>query len=50
MPFMTAGLPTMKSVLTPLAENILLPIGLSAEILATDAAIQKKFMYCQLQH
>ena len=29
-PLMTAGLPLMKSVLTPLAKNALLPSGLSA--------------------
>ena len=39
---MTAGLPLMKSVLTPLAKNVLLPFGLSAAVSATDAAIQKK--------
>ena len=39
---MTAGLPLMNSVLTPLDENVLLPFGLSAAMLATDAAIQKK--------
>ena len=39
---MTAGSPLMKSVLTPLAESVLLPFGLTALISATDAAIQKK--------
>ena len=39
---MTAGLPLMKNVLTPLAKNFLLPFGLSAAMSATDAAIQKK--------
>ena len=39
---MTAGLPLMKNVLTLLAKNILLPFGLSAGMLAADAAIQKK--------
>ena len=43
---MTAGLPFMKSVLTPLAKNVLLPLGLSA----ADAAIQKKIMDQELQH
>ena len=38
---MTAGLPLMKNVLTPLAKNVLLPFGLSAAMSATDAAIQK---------
>ena len=36
---MTAGLPLMKNVLTPLAKGVLIPLGLTA---ATDAAIQKK--------
>ena len=39
---MTAGLPLMKNVHTPLAKNVLLPFGLSAGISAADAAIQKK--------
>ena len=39
---MTAGLPLMKNVLTPLAKNILLPFGLSAGMSAADAAIQKE--------
>ena len=41
-PFMTAGLLLMKSVLTPLAKNVLLPSGLSAGMSAADTAIQKK--------
>ena len=32
----------MKSVLTPLAKNVLLPLGLLAGMSAADAAIQKK--------
>ena len=39
---MTAGLPLMKRVLTPLAKNVLLRFGLSAAMSATDAVIQKK--------
>ena len=39
---MTAGLPLVKNVLTPLAIRCFLPFGLSAAMLATDAAIQKK--------
>ena len=39
---MTAGLPLMKSVLTPLTKKVLSPFGLSAEMSAVDAAIQKK--------
>ena len=39
---MMAGLPLMKSVLTPLAKSVLLPLGLSAGMSAADAALQKK--------
>ena len=40
---MTAGLPLMKNVLTPLAKGVLIPLGLTAAAAAaTDAAIQKK--------
>ena len=41
-PLMTAGLPLMKNVLTPLAKNVLLPFGLSAGMSAADAVIQKR--------
>ena len=39
---MTAGLPVMKSVVTPLTKCILLPLGLSVGISVADAAIKKK--------
>ena len=39
---MTAGLSLMKSVLTPFAKVILIPLGSSAAWSATDAAIPKK--------
>ena len=39
---MSAGLPLMKSLLAPLAKNVLLTFGLSAGMSAADAAIQKK--------
>ena len=39
---MAAGLPLMKSVITPLANSVLIPLELSAGISAADAAIQKK--------
>ena len=39
---MTAGLPLMKSVLTPLDKIVLLPLGLLPEMSAADAAIQKR--------
>ena len=41
-PLMTASLPLMKSVLTPLAKSVLLLFGLTTVISATDAALQKK--------
>ena len=39
---MTAGLPLMKNVLTPLAKSVLSPLRLSAGMSAADAAVQKK--------
>ena len=39
---MLAGLPLMKSILTPPAKSVLLPFGLSAGVSATNAAIQTK--------
>ena len=41
-PLMTAGLPLMKSVLTPWCKSVSLPLGLSAGMSAANAAIQKK--------
>ena len=38
---MSAGLPLMKRVLTPLTRSVLLPLGPTAGMAATDAAIQK---------
>ena len=35
---MTAGLPMMKNVLTPLAQSILIPLGLTAAASTTNAA------------
>ena len=39
---MTSGLLLMKHVLTPLAKSVLIPLGLSGGMSATNAAIQKK--------
>ena len=39
---MTAGLPLMKSVDTPIAKSVLLPLELSAGMSAADAAIQRE--------
>ena len=41
-PLMTAGLPIMKSVLTTLAKNLLIPLRLTTAALTTGAAIHKK--------
>ena len=41
IPLMTAGLPLIKKVLTPLARRVLITLGLTAVASATDAAIQK---------
>ena len=39
---MTAGLPLMKNLLTPLVKKVVLLFGLSTGMSAADAAIQKK--------
>ena len=41
-PLMVAGLPLMKSVLTPLAKSVMILLQLSAGMSAADAAVQKK--------
>ena len=41
-PLLKPGLSLMKNVLKPLAKSILVPLGLTAAISATDAAIHKK--------
>ena len=38
---MTAGLPLMKNVLTPLAKSILIPLGLTVAASAKEEVIQK---------
>ena len=49
---MTAGLPLIKRVLTPLDKSVLLPLGLSGGVSAADTSIQKKkkIMDQELQH
>ena len=47
---MTAGLPLLKSVVTPLDKTVLLPFRLSAGMSAADVAIQKKIMDQEVQH
>ena len=41
-PLMRVGLLLMKNVLTLLAKNVLIPLGLTAAASATNAIIQKK--------
>ena len=41
-PLLKTGLLLMKNILKPLAKNVLIPLGLTAAALATDAAIHKK--------
>ena len=38
-PLLKTGLPLMKSVIKPLAKNVLIPLGLTAEASAADAGI-----------
>ena len=47
---MTARLPLMKTVLTPLGKNVLLPFRLISGISAAGTAIQRNFMDQDLQH
>ena len=41
-PLLRSGLSLMKSLVKPLAKSVLIPLGLTAAVPATDAAIQKK--------
>ena len=41
-PSLRTGLPLIGNVLKPLAKSILIPLGLTAAVSATDAAIRKK--------
>ena len=43
LPLMTAGLPLMKNILTPLGKSVLTTLGVSWGISAADATIQKKY-------
>ena len=42
-PLLKTGLPLIKSVITPLAESVLIPLGLTAAAWAADAGIHKKY-------
>ena len=41
---MTAALPLMKYLLTPLVKSVLIPLGLTAAVSATDTTTQKKII------
>ena len=41
-PLIKIGLPLMKSLIQPLAKNVLIPLGLTAAASAADAGIHKK--------
>ena len=43
-PLLKTGLLLMKSVITPLAKNVLIPLGLTAAASAADAGIHKKIL------
>ena len=44
-PLLKTGLPLMKNVLKPLAKSVLIPVGLTATVSATDKVIQKKIFW-----
>ena len=43
-PLLRTGLPLMKSVIKPIAKSVLIPLGLTAAVLAADAGIHKKIL------
>ena len=49
-PLLKTGLPLMKNVLKPLAKSVLIPLGLTASVSATDAAIHKKCLDLVIRH
>ena len=43
-PLLKTGLPLMKSIITPLAKSVLIPLGLTAAAAAASAGIHKKIL------
>ena len=43
-PLLSAGLPLMKNELLALCKSVLIPLGLTATVSATDSAIQKNLL------
>ena len=39
---MAASLPLLRNVITPISKNVLIPLGLTAAVSVTDAAIRNK--------
>ena len=42
-PLLKAGLPLIKNVIKPLANSVLIPLGLTASATAADAGIHRKY-------
>ena len=49
-PLLKSGLSLIGNVLNPLAKSVLIPLGLTAAALATEAAIHKKCLALVSQH
>ena len=45
-PLLKTGLPSIKSVIKPLAKSVLIPLGLTAAASAADVGIHKKILGC----
>ena len=43
-PLLKTGLPLMKNLIKPLAESVLIPLGLTAAASAADAGIHRKIL------
>ena len=43
-PLLKTGLPLIKNVIKPLAKSVLIPLGLTAAVSATDAGIHEKIL------
>ena len=43
-PLLKTGLTLIKNVIKPLAKSVLIPLGLTAAVLAADAGIHKKIL------
>ena len=49
-PFLKSGLPLVKSVITPLAKSVLIPLELTAAASAADAGIHRKILGSGRRH